>query len=43
MSRKRLAAAETTMPEFLDRTFANLTAAKRRQLTAILGKLLEIR
>ncbi|GAB3847074.1 MarR family winged helix-turn-helix transcriptional regulator [Dactylosporangium cerinum] len=41
--RTRLAAAETAMPEFLDRTFANLTAAERRQLTAILGKLLEIR
>jgi DNA-binding MarR family transcriptional regulator len=41
--RRRLAAAETTTPDFLDRTFATLTAAERRQLTAILGKLLEIR
>ena len=41
--RKRLAAAETTTPEFLDRAFANLTAAERRQLTAILGKLLDVR
>ena len=41
--RKRLDAAETTTPEFLDRTFANLTPAERGQLTAILGKLLETR
>jgi DNA-binding MarR family transcriptional regulator len=40
--RKRLAAAETTTPVFLDRAFANLTPAERAQLTAILGKLLEV-
>jgi DNA-binding MarR family transcriptional regulator len=41
--RERLAVAESTTGDFLDRTFANLTATERRQLTAILGKLLEIR
>lgn len=38
-----LATVETTTPEFLDRTFANLTLTERKQLTALLGKLLEVR
>jgi DNA-binding MarR family transcriptional regulator len=41
--RETLATAETTTPEFLDHTFAHLTLAERKQLTALLGKLLEIR
>jgi len=40
--RKALTKAENTTPAFLDRTFANLTPTERRQLTALLGKLLNI-
>ncbi|WP_406299734.1 MarR family winged helix-turn-helix transcriptional regulator [Embleya sp. NBC_00888] len=32
--------AERDIPDFLDRSFAALTAAERRQLTTLLGKLL---
>jgi DNA-binding MarR family transcriptional regulator len=35
-----LAEAEKAIPEFLDHTFARLTAAERQQLTALLGRLL---
>jgi len=37
---RALAAAERDIPDFLDDTFAALTAAERRRLTALLGKLL---
>ncbi|MEV4129167.1 hypothetical protein [Nocardia sp. NPDC049707] len=36
----RLHQAEAAIPAYLDKTFAALTAGKRRQLTALLGKLL---
>ncbi|MEV6136084.1 hypothetical protein AB0L63_08475 [Nocardia sp. NPDC051990] len=32
--------AKAAIPAYLDKTFAALTAAERRQLTALLGKLL---
>ncbi|WP_433728416.1 MarR family winged helix-turn-helix transcriptional regulator [Nocardia sp. CA-129566] len=38
--RDRLRRAEAAIPAYLDETFAALTAAERRQLTALLGKLL---
>ncbi|WP_028923208.1 MarR family winged helix-turn-helix transcriptional regulator [Pseudonocardia acaciae] len=38
--RRALAEAERAVPEFLDSTFAALTAAERDQLTSLLGKLL---
>ncbi len=38
--RERLRAAEAAIPAYLDETFAALTTAERRQLTALLGKLL---
>lgn len=38
--RTRLRAAEQAIPAYLDQTFAALTPAERRQLTALLGKLL---
>ncbi|MFC7327055.1 MarR family winged helix-turn-helix transcriptional regulator [Marinactinospora rubrisoli] len=41
--RRALAAAEATVPEFLDRTFAALTPDERDQLTGLLGKLLGVR
>ncbi|MEV0251711.1 MarR family transcriptional regulator [Nocardia sp. NPDC050712] len=37
---RALAAAERTVPAFLDRTFAALTRAERDRLTELLGKLL---
>ncbi|SNS02233.1 DNA-binding transcriptional regulator, MarR family [Streptosporangium subroseum] len=37
-----LAEAETSVPEFLDRTFQALTPAERDHLTALLGKLLNV-
>jgi len=40
--RRTLAAAETTMPEFIDHTFAALTPAERTQLTTLLAKLLDL-
>jgi DNA-binding MarR family transcriptional regulator len=40
--RRALNRAEKTVPDFLDRTFAQLTAAERQQLTTLLGKLLEV-
>ena len=40
--RSTLAKAETTTPAFLERTFVNLTPTERRQLTALLGKLLAV-
>lgn len=40
--RERLAEAEASIPSFLDGTFGNLTHGERRQLTALLGKLLGI-
>jgi len=41
--RERLGAAEAKTPEFLDRVLGALTSAERRQLTALLGKLLDVR
>lgn len=38
--RERLHEAEAAIPAYLDETFAALTAAERRQLTTLLGKLL---
>ncbi|MET8876864.1 MarR family transcriptional regulator [Nocardia sp. NPDC004604] len=38
--RERLSEAKAAIPTYLDETFAALTAAERRQLTALLGKLL---
>ncbi|GGK91096.1 hypothetical protein GCM10011588_01760 [Nocardia jinanensis] len=38
--RRALTKAEKYIPDFLDRTFAPLTATEREQLTALLGKLL---
>ncbi|WP_225727009.1 MULTISPECIES: MarR family winged helix-turn-helix transcriptional regulator [unclassified Nocardia] len=40
--RARLAEAEATVADFLDDTFAPLTAAERAQLAGLLGKLLRV-
>ncbi|GAB2597915.1 MarR family winged helix-turn-helix transcriptional regulator [Kribbella endophytica] len=40
--RARLKEADAAVPEFLDRTFEPLSAAERRQLSALLGKLLGV-
>ncbi|MEV4188566.1 MarR family winged helix-turn-helix transcriptional regulator [Streptosporangium canum] len=40
--RRLLTEAETSVPEFLDRTFRALTPAERDQLTGLLGKLLDV-
>ncbi|MFC5185686.1 MarR family winged helix-turn-helix transcriptional regulator [Actinomadura harenae] len=40
--RARLAEAEGAVPSFLDETFAPLDAAERAQLTALVGKLMEL-
>ncbi|WP_406269748.1 MarR family winged helix-turn-helix transcriptional regulator [Nocardia sp. NBC_00881] len=40
IGRKRLRSAESAVPAFLDDTFAALSPGERRQLTALLGKLL---
>ncbi|MEU7984693.1 hypothetical protein AB0B56_07520 [Streptosporangium canum] len=40
--RRILTEAETSVPEFLDRTFHALTPAERDQLTGLLGKLLDL-
>ncbi|MEV4257884.1 MarR family transcriptional regulator [Spirillospora sp. NPDC049652] len=40
--RERLATAESTVPAFLEETFAPLTAGERAQLTSLVGKLMRL-
>ncbi|MEU9022029.1 MarR family transcriptional regulator [Actinomadura sp. NPDC048394] len=40
--RERLAEAESTVSSYLDETFAPLTASERAQLTALVGKLMQL-